>query len=559
MPGKYDRLKRVGPNLYREDGTDLYFARKKIAQRKYWHRLETTNRAEAEKQRDSWIRKLEESGGIQKPGWRDITLQNICERARIQSFEQKSKSYEHVSSNIRTLLRYWPGGGDVQFSRITASHCRDFFLCVRRRNGATISAGYFVSLLHTAKEIFAAAKLDGYRIDDPMAEANIQIPARDKIYRVTPSMKEFRAILDYVVSNPFNRRREQSADMIEFAGLFGLGNAEIETLKWGQIDYLNKKLNLIRIKTSEPFEVPIYPWCFSLLNKLRAKAEAHGGRGTAPETKLFTSEMPSVALRSACRALALPNFTPRAVRRLFIYHCCWAGVSCKTVAELQGHSDGGKMIREIYDNASSSSDKDREGEELERRRVEVKKASKYFGETGVDLRAPEGLPAIAEVPAEVNLEVRLAAAKAILDRKNEDRKTHLKKTSFGNPEQLEALTVLQPELKSLNGNVGLIVASVMRKIKSDEHDELIEAVISGGNLQNRAKRAHADVKAANRKLKAVRVYSKEVAEKAQNALLRQHELDAMRTFAESDTRWGHLKEALKRVRSRSRKIPEYVG
>ena len=95
--------------------------------------------------------------------------------------------------------------------------------------------------------------------------------------------------------------------MIEFAGLFGLGNAEIETLKWGQIDYLNKKLNLIRIKTSEPFEVPIYPWCFSLLNKLRAKAEAHGGRGTAPETKLFTSEMPSVALRSACRALALPN------------------------------------------------------------------------------------------------------------------------------------------------------------------------------------------------------------------------------------------------------------
>ena len=121
MPGKYDRFKRVGSNLYREPGTGLYYARKKIAQKNHWESLGTTDRLEACKQRDHWIRKLQEAGGMRPKNWRVITLREMCEKARNNLGGKKASIRENVSGLLSTILRHWPEGGEVQFSRIKVS------------------------------------------------------------------------------------------------------------------------------------------------------------------------------------------------------------------------------------------------------------------------------------------------------------------------------------------------------------------------------------------------------------------------------------------------------
>jgi len=54
------------------------------------------------------------------------------------------------------------------------------------------------------------------------------------------------------------------------------------------------------------------------------------------------------AIAGACRRLNLPYYTHISFRRMFITRALERGVDVKTLAEWQGHKDGGKLILGTY-------------------------------------------------------------------------------------------------------------------------------------------------------------------------------------------------------------------
>ena len=54
------------------------------------------------------------------------------------------------------------------------------------------------------------------------------------------------------------------------------------------------------------------------------------------------------AIAGACRRLGFPGYSHRSFRRMFITRAIERGVDVKTIAEWQGHKDGGKLILDTY-------------------------------------------------------------------------------------------------------------------------------------------------------------------------------------------------------------------
>jgi integrase len=148
--------------------------------------------------------------------------------------------------------------------------------------------------------------------------------------------------LAQIRSQPFFEARDKSADLIEFYGLSGLGNAESANLIVDDVDFAKNTVQVLRVKTGQGFLIPIYPQLLPLLTRLHAEAISRGDK------KLFQVKEAETALENACRRLGFPHFTPRSLRRMFITRALELGIDVKVVAELQGHRDGGKLILQTY-------------------------------------------------------------------------------------------------------------------------------------------------------------------------------------------------------------------
>ena len=53
-------------------------------------------------------------------------------------------------------------------------------------------------------------------------------------------------------------------------------------------------------------------------------------------------------LSAACKRLKLPHYDHRSLRRMFVTRALQKGVDVKTVADWQGHQDGGRLILSTY-------------------------------------------------------------------------------------------------------------------------------------------------------------------------------------------------------------------
>ena len=162
--------------------------------------------------------------------------------------------------------------------------------------------------------------------------------------RQTPSFEEFRAIVAEIRSQPFNAEAKDSADYVEFIGLAGLGQAELNALTWGDFKIGADKAAVIRIKTGRGFPMPIYPQLRPLLDRLRAER----GGNPHPDEPVFKQKDARKAISGACKRLGLPGYGHRSFRRMFITRAIERGVDVKVIAEWQGHRDGGKLILDTY-------------------------------------------------------------------------------------------------------------------------------------------------------------------------------------------------------------------
>lgn len=137
-------------------------------------------------------------------------------------------------------------------------------------------------------------------------------------------------------------------------GLAGLGQAEISSLTWGDIDWQKEQFVVRRQKTGKPFYVPIYAHLKPFLQKLYAK------HLTPPrnDVKLFKMQDGKKALANACTRLGYHAFTQRNIRAVLIRRLWQASVDVKLIAKWQGHSDGGKLILSTYTEVFSDNDAD---------------------------------------------------------------------------------------------------------------------------------------------------------------------------------------------------------
>src|SRR4029453_12890098 len=125
-----------------------------------------------------------------------------------------------------------------------------------------------------------------------------------------------------------------------FLGLAGVGQAEAGSLTRADIDFDAGRIITFRHKTSTGFAIPIFPQLLPLLERVCA-GKSNGGY-------IFKLRDAKKALAGACRRLGYPAFSQRSLRRMFITRAIQLGVDVKTIAEWQGHRDGGKLILDTY-------------------------------------------------------------------------------------------------------------------------------------------------------------------------------------------------------------------
>ena len=179
----------------------------------------------------------------------------------------------------------------------------------------------------------------------PFDRENLKPKKRKKVIRNAPSEEEFTRIVKTIREQPFTDNAQDTGDLVEFMGLAGVGQAEYAGLEWQHVNLAKDSMTFYRVKTKTAFATPIYPKLRPLLERLKGEVvEAE------PSTAVFKVHDPKKALAAACRKLRLPNFSPRSLRRMFIIRAIEKGAPIKTIAEWQGHVNGGVSILSTYSN-----------------------------------------------------------------------------------------------------------------------------------------------------------------------------------------------------------------
>ena len=199
-------------------------------------------------------------------------------------------------------------------------------------------AEYYNLALSVIRAALDMAVADRIIIESPAK--GLKYRKRKQPIRVTPTLQQVQAIIADVRAQRFNADAEESGDFISFLASSGLGQAEVAAIKRSDVDLDSGRMIVFRRKTSAGFVVPLYPQLRPLVEKL-CKGKAHNAH-------LFTITQARKSLANACKRLGYPSFTHRSLRRMFITRAIERGVDVKTIAEWQGHRDGGKLILATY-------------------------------------------------------------------------------------------------------------------------------------------------------------------------------------------------------------------
>ncbi len=357
--GTWAKLGYVAPNLYRNPNSGMYYARKKVDGRAQLHCLETADRKTADNKLADWLsvaRKV-------NPSVSRSTLDELLKRfeeTRAACGDSTKTAEQGFANSLRDYF-------DCQrrVSSIIGSELKAFVnkLAVKKH----YSANTFNRVCLFVKQLFDVAKNDGMTAQSTYELSGIRYKDVDRRPPEIPTLEQFEAILAEVRSTKKNRKAMASADLLEFEGRAGLGQAEASELTWAKVNFQRAEMQIVRVKTGKYFTVPIYPKLRPLLERLHREAlERADAEGVETELKspVFIIESARKALTNACERLKFPEFTQRNLRQMFIVEAYRAGVDVKTIAKWQGHQDGGKLIMDTYTEVFGADQKDFEARQL---------------------------------------------------------------------------------------------------------------------------------------------------------------------------------------------------
>jgi integrase len=324
------------PGLYRHSINRTYYAIKKVGGKRKEHSLDTTDRKVAERRFKDWVASLDKIDTEAEKTTLGQLLEKF-ERTR-QGMAAKTKRTERWI--LRMLRADWPHGLDIQVSRIRPSMIDEWLAKhePRWKNSSYDRVALFL------KQLFDLAVNDRIIAESPFYRVQKGWKRPEKPNRIVPTDEQFHAIVENIRAEKRNPTAEQSANFIEFIGLAGLGQAEVASLKWGDVDWGQGQIAVRRHKTKALFFPPIYPDLRPFLQNLYAKYPSPPN----PDIRIFGIQDARKALGNACKRLGYPAFSQRSIRAYRIRRLWQAKVDVKLIAKWQGHNDGGKLILNTY-------------------------------------------------------------------------------------------------------------------------------------------------------------------------------------------------------------------
>ena len=329
--------KTAVPCLYRYSSSGVYYALLKNEGKQIRASLRTINFVEAKRKLAEFradIGRVDVSKG-------QMSLHSLIQKYQGTLGKEAEKTLRRKNDIADRFTRDFPKGKNYPINKITPS---DLLAWLAKYEFGPASRQLYVMFL---KALFSMAVEDKILPSSPAEK--IKAPKRPKPIRETPSLEDFRRIVSAVRSQKFSDTAAESADFIEFLGLAGLGQAEASALCWRDVDFKRGHILTFRKKTRKGFTVPIFPQLQPLLKKRFQIAEQKNNcMAPKPESRVFSIADAKKSLASACQNLGSPNYSSRALRRLFITTAIERGVDVKVIALWQGHVDGGKLILDTY-------------------------------------------------------------------------------------------------------------------------------------------------------------------------------------------------------------------
>ncbi len=307
----------------------------------------------AERKLREWLDGLEREELSPAP---TINFGELLEKYRAVNAGKSPKTKGNIEWAINTLRKSWKRGFDIPVATILAS---DVSSWLARQNN--LKPNSYNELSRQLKNIFELALNDRVISRSPYAGVTNKRKRVTKEPDAIPSPEQFERIVEAIRHQRFADHAQDSADLASFLGLAALGQAEARQFQWKDFDFSKPGFSVRRQKTGKYFEVPFYPYLKSFLVDLyERQGRPHGN------AKVFRVADCKKTLRTVCRQLGFPHFSPRSLRKFGIVRLLRSGVNVKLVSKWQGHQDGGKLILDTYSDIISDSDKAFERQELEK-------------------------------------------------------------------------------------------------------------------------------------------------------------------------------------------------
>jgi integrase len=286
---------RVGENLYRYSTSKTYYAVYRKHGRLLWKSLKTTDRELAK-------RKLKDE--IANAGRIDQRQEKMSLGALLGLFEDHLNRFDvRTRANRRYILntfkQTWKYGLDLAVRDITLAQL-DGWLAQHSARIKRTSLNAYILFVRQLFELAIAARAIA---ESPAVTLKMLKP--EEPIRQTPTWLQFQNIVEDIRKQRFNADAEESADLVEFMGLAGVGLSESANLKGEHIDFEAKKIWLFRSKTDTGYAIPIFPQLKNLLERFKATGRLQNSQ------PVFKVRDPKKALTNACNRLKLPHFPTR--------------------------------------------------------------------------------------------------------------------------------------------------------------------------------------------------------------------------------------------------------
>jgi len=348
MKTTYQKLTATGvPCLYRhESGT--YYARKKITGKIHLESLQTDNRKVAEIKLADWIkRKAGATAG-------DITLEGLFQKfveTKAANKKGTHKNYQWVLNHLKKSCPFL----QTAVIKINPLDIQKYVASLQFKAGAS---NRFFEILGAVLDI---GVIGGYLHENPLKKTGLKL--RRKINRkppTIPSIEQAEEIIEKLYSKGAEDGPLCSRDFLRFLFLAGIGEAELKSLKWADVDWVNERIQIQRMKTGSYFFVPFYHWLKPFMLDLWNR------RGCPTRGDIFKIQSVKQGIWNTCKKLNMPKFSPKSFRKACIVRQIRNRLPVDVVAKYQGHRDKGVLIQRTYIQVISETDSDYEKKMLKR-------------------------------------------------------------------------------------------------------------------------------------------------------------------------------------------------